>query len=201
VRGRDFRFRGPHSSGHCYFALKDESAKIEAVIWKGVHGRMRFKPQEGLEVIATGKLTTYPGSSKYQIVIERSSPPASGALMALMEERKKKLAAEGCSTRRQATAALAAGSDRRRHLAEGAVIRDILHRLQDRFRPPGIGRPVKVQARARRTDCGSDPCFNALPEAGRIPRRFADREARGGGSLEDLWSSTRRSWFAPGPKA
>jgi len=70
VRGEISGFRGPHSSGHCYFALKDESAKIEAVIWKGVHGRMRFKPQEGLEVIATGKLTTYPGSSKYQIVIE-----------------------------------------------------------------------------------------------------------------------------------
>ena len=65
VRGEITGFRGPHSSGHCYFALKDESAKIEAVIWKGVHLRMRFKPQEGLEVIATGKLTTYPNSSKY----------------------------------------------------------------------------------------------------------------------------------------
>src|ERR1700748_4009427 len=70
VRGEISGFRGPHSSGHCYFALKDENAKIEAVIWKGVHSRMRFKPQEGLEVIATGKLTTYPGSSKTQIVIE-----------------------------------------------------------------------------------------------------------------------------------
>ncbi len=69
VRGEISGFRGPHSSGHCYFALKDENAKIEAVIWKGVHYRMRFKPQEGLEVIATGKLTTYPNSSKYQIVI------------------------------------------------------------------------------------------------------------------------------------
>ena len=95
VRGEISGFRGPHSSGHCYFALKDESAKIEAVIWKGVHGRMRFKPQEGLEVIATGKLTTYPGSSKYQIVIESIEPAGVGALMALMEERKKKLAAEG----------------------------------------------------------------------------------------------------------
>jgi exodeoxyribonuclease VII large subunit len=74
VRGEISGFRGPHSSGHCYFALKDESAKIEAVIWKGVHSRMRFKPQEGLEVIATGKLTTYPGSSKYQIVIEAIEP-------------------------------------------------------------------------------------------------------------------------------
>ena len=97
---RDFGFRGPHSSGHCYFALKDDGAKIEAVVWKGVHGRMRFKPQEGLEVIATGKLTTFPGSSKYQIVIEAIEPAGVGALMALMEERKRKLGAEACSTRR-----------------------------------------------------------------------------------------------------
>ena len=95
VRGEISGFRGPHSSGHCYFALKDESAKIEAVIWKGTHSRMRFKPQEGLEVIATGKLTTYPGSSKYQIVIEAIEPAGIGALMALMEERKRKLSAEG----------------------------------------------------------------------------------------------------------
>src|SRR6202040_3419395 len=91
VRGEISGFRGAHSSGHCYFALKDEGAKIEAVIWKSAHYRMRFKPQEGLEVIATGKLTTYPGSSKYQIVIETLEPAGIGALMALMEERKKKL--------------------------------------------------------------------------------------------------------------
>src|SRR6202011_4739923 len=95
VRGEITGFRGAHSSGHCYFALKDENAKIEAVIWKSALYRMRFKPQEGLEVIATGKLTTYPGSSKYQIVIEALEPAGVGALMALMEERKKKLAAEG----------------------------------------------------------------------------------------------------------
>ena len=78
VRGEISGFRGPHSSGHCYFALKDDGAKIEAVIWKFAHARMRFKPQEGLEVIATGKLTTYPGSSKYQIVIEALEPAAVG---------------------------------------------------------------------------------------------------------------------------
>jgi exodeoxyribonuclease VII large subunit len=78
VRGEVSGYRGPHASGHCYFALKDQSAKIEAVIWKGVFSRMRVKPTEGLEVIATGKLTTYPGSSSYQIVIEApSSLPAS----------------------------------------------------------------------------------------------------------------------------
>src|ERR1043165_4672751 len=74
VRGEISGFRGPHSSGHCYFALKDEGAKIEAVIWRTTHARMRFKPQEGLDVIATGKLTTYPGSSKYQIVTEGREP-------------------------------------------------------------------------------------------------------------------------------
>ena len=104
VRGEITGFRGPHSSGHCYFSLKDEGSKIEAVIWKGVHGRMRFRPQEGLEVIATGKLTTYPGSSKYQIVIEALEPAGVGALMALMEERKRNrrqenLAALGMDTR------------------------------------------------------------------------------------------------------
>src|SRR5690606_17207791 len=95
VRGEITGFRGAHSSGHCYFALKDEGARLEAVIWKGVFSRLRFKPAEGLEVIATGKLTTYPGSSKYQIVIEQLEPAGVGALMALLEERKKKLAAEG----------------------------------------------------------------------------------------------------------
>src|SRR4029079_16444744 len=83
VRGEISGFRGPHSSGHCYFALKDQSAKIEAVIWRAMFARMRFKPQEGLEVIATGKLTTFPGSSKYQIVIDSLEPAGVGALMAL----------------------------------------------------------------------------------------------------------------------
>src|ERR1700748_3260658 len=101
VRGEITGFRGPHSSGHCYFALKDEGAKIEAVIWKGVHARMRCKPQEGLEVIATGKLTTYPNSSKYQIVIEALEPAGIGAVMALIEERKRKLAAEGVFDQRR----------------------------------------------------------------------------------------------------
>src|ERR1043166_9653610 len=95
VRGEISGFRGPHSSGHCYFTLKDDSARIEAVICRTTHARMRLKPQEGLEVTATGNLTTYPGSSKYQIVIEALEPAGIGALLALMEERKKKLAAEG----------------------------------------------------------------------------------------------------------
>src|ERR1700743_1663867 len=92
VRGEISGFRGPHSSDNGYCALKDESAKIEAVIWKFAHARMPFKPQEGLEVIATGKLTTYPGSSKYQIVIEALEPAGIGALIALLVDRKRGVA-------------------------------------------------------------------------------------------------------------
>jgi exodeoxyribonuclease VII large subunit len=190
VRGEISGFRGPHSSGHCYFALKDESAKIEAVIWKGVHGRMRFKPQEGLEVIATGKLTTYPGSSKYQIVIEAIEPAGIGALMALMEERKRKLGAEGLF------------DEARKQLLPwlpevigvvtsptGAVIRDILHRLQDRFPRRVLVWPVRVQGEGSAEQIAAAiRGFNALPVDGRIPRPDLLIVARGGGSLEDLWS-------------
>jgi exodeoxyribonuclease VII large subunit len=190
VRGEISGFRGPHSSGHCYFSLKDEGAKIEAVIWKGVHGRMRFKPQEGLEVIATGKLTTYPGSSKYQIVIEAIEPAGIGALMALMEERKRKLGAEGLfdESRKQLLP----------WLPEvigvvtsptGAVIRDILHRLADRFPRRVLVWPVKVQGDGSAEQVAAAiNGFNALPEGGAIPRPDLLIVARGGGSLEDLWS-------------
>ncbi|WP_316168029.1 MULTISPECIES: exodeoxyribonuclease VII large subunit [unclassified Bradyrhizobium] len=190
VRGEITGFRGPHSSGHCYFALKDESAKIEAVIWKGVHGRMRFKPQEGLEVIATGKLTTYPNSSKYQIVIEALEPAGIGALMALMEERKRKLGAEGLfdPARKQLLP----------WLPEvigvvtsptGAVIRDILHRLEDRFPRRVLVWPVKVQGEGSAEQVAAAiRGFNDLPQDGPIPRPDVLIVARGGGSLEDLWS-------------
>src|ERR1044072_3013037 len=95
VRGEISGFKGASPSGHCYFRLKDDKAVLEGVVWKMVYGRLRFKPQEGLEVVATGRLTTYPGSSKYQLIIESLEPAGVGALMALLEERKKKLAAEG----------------------------------------------------------------------------------------------------------
>jgi exodeoxyribonuclease VII large subunit len=190
VRGEITGFRGAHASGHCYFALKDDGAKIEAVIWKGVHYRMRFKPQEGLEVIATGKLTTYPGSSKYQIVIEALEPAGVGALMALMEERKKKLAAEGLF------------DEARKQLLPwlpevigvvtsptGAVIRDILHRLADRFPRRVLVWPVRVQGEGSAEQVAAAiRGFNVLPEGGRIPRPDLLIVARGGGSLEDLWS-------------
>ncbi|TMJ81493.1 MAG: exodeoxyribonuclease VII large subunit [Alphaproteobacteria bacterium] len=190
VRGEISGFRGPHSSGHCYFALKDESAKIEAVIWKTAYGRMRFKPQEGLEVIATGRLTTFPGSSKYQIVIEALEPAGIGALMALMEERKRKLGAEGLF------------DEARKQLLPwlpeiigvvtsptGAVIRDILHRLEARFPRRVLVWPVRVQGEGSAEQIAAAiRGFNALPERGRIPRPDLLIVARGGGSLEDLWS-------------
>lgn len=95
VRGEISGYRGPHSSGHAYFALKDDRARIDAVVWKTTFARLKFRPEEGMEVIATGRVTTFPGSSKYQIVIDSLEPAGAGALMALIEERKRKLAAEG----------------------------------------------------------------------------------------------------------
>src|ERR1700761_1271657 len=190
VRGEISGFRGAHSSGHCYFALKDDSAKIDAVIWKGTHYRMRFKPQEGLEVIATGRLTTFPGKSTYQIVIEALEPAGIGALMALLEERKKKLAAEGLF------------DERRKQLLPwlpevigvvtsptGAVIRDILHRLEDRFPRHVLVWPVKVQGEGSRPEVApAIEGFTQLPGRGRLPRPDLLIVARGGGSLEDMWS-------------
>src|SRR3974390_2434489 len=164
--------RGPHSSGHCYFALKDQSAKIEAVIWRTTFARMRFKPQEGLEVIATGTLTTFPGSSKFQIVIDTMEPAGVGALMALMEERKKKLAAEGLFD-----------EARKKPLPwlpqvigvvtspTGAGIRDILHRLSDRFPRHVLGGPVKVQGEGSAEQVAAAiNGFNALHADGAMPR-------------------------------
>src|SRR3954471_17691111 len=190
VRGEISGFRGAHSSGHCYFTLKDEGARIDAVVWKSSLYRMRFKPQEGLEVIATGRLTTFPGKSTYQIVIESLEPAGIGALMAVMEERKKKLAAEGLF------------AEARKQLLPwlpqvigvvtsptGAVIRDILHRLADRFPRHVLLWPVKVQGEGSAEQIAAAiRGFNAPPERGRIPRPDVLIVARGGGSLEDLWS-------------
>ena len=190
VRGEISGYRGPHSSGHCYFALKDEGAKIDAVVWKMTFARMKVKPEEGLEVIVTGRLTTYPSRSSYQIVIETLEPAGVGALMALLEERKKKLAAEGLFD--------PAHKQLLPFLPEtigvvtsptGAVIRDILHRLADRFPRRVIVWPVKVQGDGSAEQVAAAiNGFNALPTDGRIPRPDLIIVARGGGSLEDLWS-------------
>jgi len=190
VRGEISGFRGPHSSGHAYFALKDESARIDAVVWKGNYGRMRIKPEDGLEVVATGRLTTYPGRSTYQIVIESLEPAGLGALMALLEERKKKLAAEGLfdEARKQLLPYL---PDVIGVVTSptGAVIRDVLHRLADRFPRHVLVWPVRVQGDGSADEVAAAiRGFNALPESGSIPRPDLLIVARGGGSIEDLWS-------------
>ncbi len=190
VRGEISGFRGTHSSGHAYFALKDEGARIDAVIWKGVFGRMRIKPEEGLEVIATGRLTTYPGRSTYQIVIETLEPAGLGALMALLEQRKQKLAAEGLfdEARKQLLPYLpdVVGVVTS---PTGAVIRDILHRLAERFPRHVLVWPVRVQGEGAAEEIAAAiRGFNALPEGGAIPRPDLLIVARGGGSIEDLWS-------------
>lgn len=189
LRGEISGYRGPHASGHCYFGLKDEKSKIDAVVWRGVFSALRFKPQEGLEVIATGKITTYPGSSKYQIVIEALEPAGAGALMALLEERKKKLGAEGLFD--EARKQLLPFLPRVVGIVTsptGAVIRDMLHGFNERFPTRVLLWPVRVQGET----CAAEVAqairgFNALPLEGPMPRPDLLIVARGGGSLEDLW--------------
>jgi len=190
IKGEVSGYRGPHSSGHVYFSIKDATAKIDAVIWKGVFGRMRIKPEEGMEVVATGKITSYPLKSSYQIVIEALEPAGVGALLAQLEERRQRLAAEGLFSegRKQLLPFLP-------HIIgvvtspTGAVIRDILHRLEDRFPRHVLVWPVRVQGETSADEIAAAiRGFNALPEAGPIPRPDLLIVARGGGSLEDLWS-------------
>lgn len=189
LKGEISGYRGPHSSGHCYFALKDDKAKIEAVIWKGVFGRLRFRPEEGMEVIAQGRITTFPGSSKYQIVIETLEPAGAGALMALLEERKRKFAAAGIFDE---------GRKKPRPFLPkvvgivtsptGAVIRDMLHGFNERFPAHVVVWPVRVQGEGSAAEVAAAiRGFNALPAGGAVPRPDVLIVARGGGSLEDLW--------------
>ena len=184
VRGEISGYRGPHSSGHCYFSIKDEGAKLDAVIWRGVFNKLRGKLAEGLEVVASGKITSYPGKSSYQIVIENVEPAGAGALMALLEQRKKQLAAEGLfeSSRKRALP----------YLPEfigivtsptGAVIRDILQRLNDRFPRRVLVWPVRVQGETAASEIANAiNGFNAMVEKPDVLI-----VARGGGSIEDLW--------------
>jgi exodeoxyribonuclease VII large subunit len=185
IRGEITGYKGVHSSGHCYFSIKDAGAKIDAVIWRGQLGKLRAKLQEGLEVIVTGKLTTFPGKSSYQVVIETLEPAGAGALMALLEQRKKKLAAEGLFD-----------ADRKRPLPylpeiigvvtspTGAVIRDILHRLQDRFPRRVIVWPVRVQGESAAGEIAA--AINGFNSMDQKPDLLII--ARGGGSIEDLWA-------------
>lgn len=190
VRGEISGYRGPHSSGHAYFSLKDDKARIDAVVWKGAFSKLKYRPEEGMEVIATGKITTFPGSSKYQIVIEQLEPAGAGALMALIEERKRRFTAEGLfdPARKQVLPFLP------RVIGvvtspTGAVIRDILHRISDRFPVHVLVWPVKVQGEGSGDEVANAiRGFNALDGTSEMPRPDVLIVARGGGSLEDLWS-------------
>lgn len=189
LRGEISGFKGRHSSGHCYFTLKDEGACIEAVIWKSTFQRLKFKPEQGLEVVVRGRVTTYPNKSTYQIVIDELEPAGAGALMALLEQRKKMLAAEGLfeESRKKGLPYLP------RIIGvvtspTGAVIRDILHRLGDRFPCHVLVWPVRVQGETCAVEVTAAILgFNALDGSGPIPRPDLIIVARGGGSLEDLW--------------
>ena len=177
-------------SGHCYFRLKDESAVLDAVCWKGTLPRLAVRPEEGMEVVATGRITTFAGSSRYQIVVDTLELAGQGALLKLLEERRKKLAAEGLFA-----------TERKRKLPylpevigvvtspTGAVIRDILHRLNDRFPRHVLVWPVAVQGeKAAGEVARAIRGFNDLPADGAVPRPDLLIVARGGGSLEDLWA-------------
>ena len=189
VRGEVSGFKRA-ASGHLYFALKDADAVLDAVCWRGVAGRLGIAPEDGLEVVATGKISTYPGRSRYQIVVERLELSGAGALLALLEARKKALAAEGLFD-----------EARKRDLPylpetvgvvtspTGAVIRDILHRIEDRFPRRVLVWPVKVQgAGAAEEIAAAIAGFNRLDAGGTIPWPDVLIVARGGGSLEDLWA-------------
>ena len=175
------------ASGHAYLSLKDDGAVIDGVIWKGQIAALGFTPADGIEVIATGRVTTYPGRSKYQIVIERMEPAGEGALMALLERLKARLAGEGlfASAAKQALPFL----PQRIGVVTsptGAVIRDILHRLADRCPSHVLVWPVKVQGAGSAQEIAAAIAgFDAMPPATRPDLLIV---ARGGGSIEDLWA-------------
>ena len=189
VKGEISGYRGPHSSGHSYFSIKDENARLEAIIWKGQNSKLTHKPEEGMEVVAMGKLTTYPGSSKYQIIIEQIEPAGAGALMALLEERRKKFEKEGVfdDEHKQELPFLP------RTIAvitspTGAVLHDIMHRIKERFPLHILVWPARMQGET----CGGEVAnaikqLNMLNDKSQIVRPDLIIVARGGGSLEDLW--------------
>ena len=189
VRGEISGFKR-HGSGHCYFTLKDDAACIDAVIWRGQAGALRFAPEDGIEVIATGKLTTYPARSRYQIVVDRLELAGQGALMALLDKRRRALAAEGLfDAERKKSLPFAPRVIGVITSPTGAVIRDILHRLEDRFPCHVILWPVPVQGDGAATRIAAAVAgFNAIAAGGTAPRPDLLIVARGGGSIEDLWA-------------
>lgn len=188
VRGELGRIARP-GSGHIYLDLKDDKAVLSGVIWRGQAARLKVQPEQGMEVIATGKLTTFPGQSRYQIVIESLEPAGVGALLAQLEKLKKKLAAEGLFEE--------ARKKPRPFLPRvvgiitsptGAVIRDMLHGFDERFPVRVIVWPVRVQGESSAGEVTTAiRGFNALEESGPVPRPDVLIVARGGGSIEDLW--------------
>lgn len=173
-------------SGHMYADLKDDKSVLNTIMWKGQVSRLPFRPEEGLEVIATGRLSTYPGRSNYQLIADTMRPAGVGALMALLEERKKKLAAEGLFDPAHkkplpflpATVGVVTSPT-------GAVIRDILHRVRDRFPVRVILWPALVQGdTAAPQITAAIRGFNAMTG---IDRPDVLIVGRGGGSIEDLW--------------
>lgn len=190
VRIRGEIFGAKHAdSGHWYLSLKDENAALAAVIWKGVASRLKFKPEDGLEVIATGKITTFAGKSSYQLMIEEMEIAGAGALLKLLEERKQKFAAEGLFDPAhkqtlpflpQTIGVVTSGS--------GAVIRDIIHRVRDRFPSHILLWPTPVQGEgAAEKIAAAISGFNRLSPDSNPCRPDVLIVARGGGSLEDLW--------------
>ncbi|MBA5724269.1 exodeoxyribonuclease VII large subunit [Candidatus Liberibacter sp.] len=189
VRGEISGYRGPHSSGNAYFALKDARSKIDAVIWKGTLNKMEFTPEEGIEFLVSGRVTTFPGSSKYQIIVESLSPSGVGALMTILEERKGKLRKEGLFSDKyknpipfmpKIIAVITSPT--------GAVIRDILQRISCRFPLRVIVFPVKVQGEgASQEITNALRQLNSLGKKTYCPKPDTIILARGGGSLEDLW--------------
>lgn len=184
-----------HSSGHCYLRLKDETAALEAVIWRGTMAKLPIRPEEGMEVVAQGRITTYPGRSQYQMVIESLELAGEGALLKMLEDRKRRLAAEGLfdPARKKPLPFLP------RVIGvvtspTGAVIRDILHRLADRFPRRVLLWPAAVQGdgAAAQVAAAIDG-FNRLPPDGPVPRPDLIIVARGGGSLEDLMAFNEES--------
>ena len=188
IRGELGRVSRPRS-GHIYLDLKDDRAVISGVIWKGVATRLITQPEEGLEVVATGRLTTFPGQSKYQIVIEDLKPAGMGALMALLEKRKAQLQAEGLfAPERKKTLPFLPEVIGVVTSPSGAVIRDILHRLRDRFPRKVLIWPVAVQGEKCAPEVARAIAgFNAFSVGGSLPRPDLLIVARGGGSVEDLW--------------
>lgn len=181
------------ASGHLYLDLKDENAVIAGVCWRGKAASLAFKPEDGLEVIVSGKISTYPGSSKYQIIIDRMEPAGAGALMALLEQRKKALAAEGLfAPERKKSLPFMPQTIGVITSPTGAVIRDILHRLSERFPTQVLLWPVRVQGDGAAEEIvAAIEGFNRLARQAESSRQLTAPEllivARGGGSIEDLW--------------